>query len=264
MRTIMLAVLGAALCLLGPAREAAAIGCFPVAGLEPRLVPAAWRLAELPAGATARLTFLGHASFLIETAGGVSAVTDYNAYVKAPFAPDVVTMNNAHGTHHTDFIEPGVGHVLRGWNPEGGEARHDLRLEDLRVRNIPTSVHGRYGDQANSNSIFVFEIGDLCIAHLGHLHHRLTEQHLAELGVIDVVLVPVDGRWTMSQEEMADVVRQIGAPLVIPMHYFGSSVLARFLALVEGEYAVVTSDSPELLLSRATLPSRTVMVLPGR
>ena len=38
------------------------------------------------------------------------------------------------------------------------------------------------GDQTNSNSIFVFEVADLCIAHLGHLHQLLTDQQLAELG----------------------------------------------------------------------------------
>jgi L-ascorbate metabolism protein UlaG (beta-lactamase superfamily) len=172
-------------------------------------------------------------------------------------------MNNAHGTHYTDLVEPGVKHVLRGWNPAGGVAEHDLTYLDLRVRNVPTSVHGRSGAQGNSNSIFVFEVEDLCIAHLGHLHHVLTDQHLAELGVIDVVLVPVDGTWTMSQEEMAQVVRQIGAPVVVPMHYFGSSVLGRFLALVEGEYAVEMRETPELVLSRATLPAKAVVVLPG-
>jgi L-ascorbate metabolism protein UlaG (beta-lactamase superfamily) len=249
--------------MLGIAGPALASGCFPVADLAPRLMPASLRTAALPEGATVRLTFLGHASFLIETAGGASAVTDYNGYIKAPRAPDVVTMNNAHGTHYTDAVEPGVKHVLRGWNPAGGVAEHDLTYLDLRVRNVPTSVHGRSGAQGNSNSIFVFEVEDLCIAHLGHLHHVLTDQHLAELGVIDVVLAPVDGTWTMSQEEMARVVHQIGAPVVIPMHYFGSSVLGRFLALVEGEYAVQMRETPELVLSRATLPRKTVVVLPG-
>ncbi|HEX6015678.1 MAG TPA: MBL fold metallo-hydrolase, partial [Geminicoccaceae bacterium] len=103
--------------VLGAAGPALASGCFPVAGLAPRLVPVSLRTAALPGGATARLTFLGHASFLIETAGGASAVTDYNGYVKASQAPDIVTMNNAHGTHYTDAVEPGVKHVLRGWNP---------------------------------------------------------------------------------------------------------------------------------------------------
>lgn len=263
MGSIAPAALGGFVLWLGLLGSAFASGCFPVAGIEPRLAPAAWRTAALPAGATVRLTFLGHASFLIETRGGVRAVTDYNAYVGAPATPDIVTMNNAHDTHWTAFVAPGVKHVLRGWNPAGGEARHDLTYRDLRVRNIPTSMHGRAGAQGNSNSIFVFEIEDLCIAHLGHLHHRLTGQHLAELGVIDVVLVPVDGRWTMSQEEMAEVIRQIGAPVVIPMHYFGSAVLARFLELVEGEYELMMSETSTLVLSRASLPQRRVVVLPG-
>jgi L-ascorbate metabolism protein UlaG (beta-lactamase superfamily) len=172
-------------------------------------------------------------------------------------------MNNAHGTHYTSLVPPGVQHVLRGWDPSGGEARHDLIWRDIRVRNIPTAVHGRSGDQTNSNSIFVFEIGDLCIAHLGHLHQSLTSQQLAELGIIDVALVPVDGTWTMSHAEMAQVVRQIGAPVVVPMHYFSASVLSGFLREIEGEYRIEMHDSPELLLARASLPQRTVVVLPG-
>lgn len=248
---------------------ASADGCFPVARapVPPARVQLAnlGDLAAIPAGATLQLTFLGHSSFLIETARGVTAVTDYNAYVRAPAAPDVVTMNNAHDSHYTDFVDPAVRHALRGWNPEGGEARHDVTLEDLRVRNIPTSVHGRSGAQGNSNSIFVFEAGDLCVAHLGHLHHELTREHLGELGQIDVVLVPIDGAYTMAQDQMARVVDSIGAPLVIPMHYFGSSTLGRFLALAEASHEVVMSETPTVALSRATLPAdKRVLVLPGR
>ena len=258
---VLLAALLWPLLLVGGAR---AEGCFPVASAEPKILLATSETSALPAGATARLTFLGHASFLIESANGATAVTDFNGYVGTPLVPDIVTMNNAHDTHYTSFSPPGVQHVLRGWNPAGGEARHDLRWRDMRVRNIPTAVHGRIGDQTNSNSIFVFEIGDLCIAHLGHLHQILTAQQLAELGIIDVVLVPVDGTWTMSHAEMAEVIRQIGAPVVVPMHYFGASVLGRFLAEIEDEYRIDMRDSPELLLARSNLPQRTVIVLPGR
>ena len=249
---------------------AAAAGCFPVASTpSPLLHLANLGLprvsAAIPAGATVQLTFLGHSSFLIETARGVTAVTDYNAYVRAPTAPDIVTMNNAHDSHYTDFVDPAVKHALRGWNPAGGEAQHDVTLEDLRVRNIPTSVHGRSGSQGNSNSIFVFEASDLCVAHLGHLHHELTREHLGELGQIDVLMVPVDGSYTMAQDQMARVIETIGAPLVIPMHYFGSSTLARFLTHVEPTHEVVFAESSTVALSRATLPaSPRVLVLPGR
>lgn len=256
--------LAIAACWLVMPLPALASGCFPVAGLEAKLVLADWPTAAVPAGATARLTFLGHASFLLETAGGATAVTDFNAYVGSPTVPDIVTMNNAHDTHFTSLVPPGVDHVLRGWNPAGGEARHDVTHLDLRVRNVPTAVRGRSGPQGNSNSMFVFEVEDLCIAHLGHLHQVLTDQQLAELGVIDVALVPVDGTWTMSQEEMVEVIRQVRPTVVIPMHYFGSAVLGRFLTLVEGEYRVDLSEQPELLLARANLPQKTVVVLPGR
>mgnify|MGYP006290445073 FL=1 len=256
-----LAAVAAVLALLPT--TAVALGCFPIAQAPARLQPVSLTPVALPDGATARLTFLGHASFLIETRGGVSAVTDYNGFVVPAETPDIVTMNNAHSTHFTDAVEPGVSHVLRGWVPGGGLAMHDVLEGDLRVRNVPTSVRGRQGARTNSNSIFVFEVEDLCIAHLGHLHHRLEDHHLAELGIIDVLLVPADGRWTLPHGAAADVVEQIRPSVVVPMHYFGRSVLEGFLAELSAEWEVVVSDGPTVLLARETLPSRQVLVLPG-
>jgi L-ascorbate metabolism protein UlaG (beta-lactamase superfamily) len=252
-----------AVCGLACPLPVLASGCFPVAGLDPVLEPVAFRTASLPDGATARLTFLGHASFLLETKGGATAITDFNGDVGAPLVPDIVTMNNAHDTHWTPVVPEGIDHVLRGWNPAGGEARHDVTHLDLRVRNVPSSVHGRSGLQGNSNSMFVFEVEDLCIAHLGHLHQLLTDQQLAELGLIDVALVPVDGAYTMSHQEMVEVIRQLRPAVVVPMHYFGSAVLGRFLDLIAGDYRIELKESPELLLARSDLPRRTVVVLPG-
>jgi L-ascorbate metabolism protein UlaG (beta-lactamase superfamily) len=200
---------------------------------------------------------------LIESRGGVSAVTDYNGYNTAPITPDIVTMNNAHSTHFTDNVEPGVTHVLRGWVPGGGLAEHDVTMDDLRVRNVPTSVRGREGGRTNSNSIFVFEVEDLCIAHLGHLHHRLEDYHLGEMGIIDVLLVPVDGMWTLPHAAAAAVIDQVRPAMVIPMHYFGRSVLEGFLAELSEEWEVVVSETPTVTLARDTLPYRQVLVLPG-
>jgi L-ascorbate metabolism protein UlaG (beta-lactamase superfamily) len=251
-------VLAAALAVLLPG-AAAASGCFPSAGLVLRAVPAA-----LSSDASVELTFLGHSTFLIESRAGTRAVTDYNAYVRSPVTPDIVTMNNAHDTHYTETIEPGVKHILRGWSPTGGAAEHDMILGDLRVRNVPTAVHGRVGDQALGNSIFVFETTDLCIAHLGHLHHVLLDTQVGEIGEIDVLLVPIDGFYTMSQEEMAQVIDQIGPAVVVPMHYFGAERLGRFLQLMSDRWEVVMAETPTLALSRATLPWRQIIVLPGR
>jgi hypothetical protein len=144
--------------------------------------------------------------------------------------------------------------VLRGWDPAGGVADHHLEYRDIRVRNVPTNVRELGGTRYNGNSIFVFEVADLCIAHLGHLHHTLTATHVAELGAIDVVMAPVDGTYTLNQEEMIEVLRQIGPKLVIPMHIFSRASLERFLAKAEGFYAVRWEPSPTLVLFRTELP----------
>ena len=72
---------------------------------------------------------------------------------------------------------------------------------------MPTNARDWGGGAAriNGNSIFIYAVGDLCIAHLGHLHHRLTKEHLEELGRIDVLMVPIDGAYTMGLPLMVDV-----------------------------------------------------------
>ncbi len=230
----------------------------PVASRAPLM----WRAAL--ASTEVGLTFLGHASFLIESPAGVTIVTDFNGYHRPRFTPDIVTMNNAHSTHYTDHPDAGIKYVLRGWDPAGGVAVHNLGYQDVHIRNVPTNVRDYGGTRYNGNSIFIFEIGDLCIAHLGHLHHVLTPEHLADIGQIDVVLVPVDGTWTMDQTGMLEVIDQLHPPLLIPMHYFGPRTLELFLARVREKYSVRLSETPSITLSRASLPTRPeALVLPG-
>jgi L-ascorbate metabolism protein UlaG (beta-lactamase superfamily) len=236
--------------------------CFPIASSEPAVLPAAFQRTALSPG-TVQLTFLGHSSFWIESAGGATAITDYNGMILPPQTPDIVTMNNAHSTHYTDYVDPTVKHVLRGWDPKGAVALHDVTHLDMHVRNVPTNVRDFGGVRTNGNSIFVFEVADLCIAHLGHLHHLLTDVHLGELGMIDVLLTPVDGSYTMAQELMVEVIQQIQPAVIIPMHYFGPSTLSRFISLIGDRYEVEIADTPSVVLSRHTLPYRKVLVLPG-
>jgi L-ascorbate metabolism protein UlaG (beta-lactamase superfamily) len=254
----LLALAGAAaiVLLLATAAQAACTGV--VAG-------GLLRLAVGGSEPSVSLTFLGHASFLIESPEGVRIVTDYNDAIRAPVTPDIVTMNNAHPTHYTDTVEPDIKYVLRGWDPAGGVATHRLEYRDVRIHNVPTNVREFGGTRYNGNSIFVFDIADLCIAHLGHLHHTLTQTHLAELGAIDVVLVPVDGAWTLNQDDMIEVLRQIKPKIVIPMHIFTQATLDKFLTKIGDLYSVRTASSRTLVLTRSELPvNAEVVVLPGR
>jgi L-ascorbate metabolism protein UlaG (beta-lactamase superfamily) len=212
------------------------------------------------------LTFVGHATFLIETPQGVRIATDYSDGTRPPVTPNVATMNKAHSTHFSYHPDPGIQHVLKGWNPAGGPAVHDLTVQDVRIRNVSTNIRSYGGaTEYDGNSIFVFETAQLCIAHLGHLHHTLSSEHLRKLGRIDVLLVPVDGGYTLETFDMIEVLRAINAPLMIPMHFFGASTLNRFLASAREHFPVEYSDTAAVSLSRANLPKRPkILVLPGR
>ena len=235
-----------------------------VAGDVPRVVPAAARFAAL-ASDQVRITFIGHATFLIESPRLVRIATDYNDYVKPPIMPDIVTMNHAHSTHYTDRPDAAIKYVLRGWRDDGKPATYDITYEDVRVRNVPTNIRDwNGGTERNGNSIFIFEVGGLCVAHLGHLHHTLTQQQLDDMGRIDVVMAPVDGSYTLDTEGMIEVLGAIKAPLIIPMHFFSTYGLDRFLQQLGSKYPVDYNETPSLVVSRATLPpTPKVVVLPG-
>jgi L-ascorbate metabolism protein UlaG (beta-lactamase superfamily) len=263
----MRVITGVALISLAMPCSAAAQGripsdCVALAMGPERLRPAAFGDA-LP-GDSVRLRFIDHASFLIETAGGLTAVTDYTGFTgSADLVPDVVTMNNAHSTHWTPVPDPRIPHVLQGWAEAGRAADHHLDLGEMLVRNVPTDTRGPDGDaRADGNSVFVFEVAGLCIGHLGHLHHVPTPEDIAMIGRLDVVMVPVDGGYTLPVETMAEVVRRFRSSVVVPMHWFSGASLERFLAEIAGSFDVVEVGGAEIVLSLDRLPRRpTVMVL---
>jgi len=238
-----------------------------IASQRPRATPASLRLAlntdEI------RVNYIGHSTFLIESPQGVRIATDYNDYVKPQALPDIVTMNHAHSTHYTDQPSPRIAHVLRGWGPSPDRpARHDVSLRDVRVRNVPTNIRSWIdgGTERHGNSIFIFEVAQLCIGHLGHLHHTLNQQQLDEIGRLDVVFAPVDGSMTLDSDGMMEVLQALKAPLIIPMHFFSRYTLDRFLGRAqELKWAVETAAVPSVVISKATLPATPkVLALPGR
>jgi L-ascorbate metabolism protein UlaG (beta-lactamase superfamily) len=236
-----------------------------VAGNSPHLVPAALQLAALNPDQV-RITFIGHATFLIESPQLVRIATDYNDYVRPPVVPDIATMNHAHDTHYTDHPDPAIKYVLRGWGPSPEEpAIWDLKYRDVRVRNVPTNIRNwNGGTERYGNSIFIFEIANMCIAHLGHLHHTLTQQQLNDIGRVDVVMAPVDGNYTLDLDGMFEVLTALKAQIIIPMHFFGGYTLDRFLERAKEQWPVERADVPSVVVSKTTLPkSPKILVLPG-
>jgi len=215
---------------------------------------------------TVELTFLGHSTFLIRTAKDATAVTDYNGYIRAPFAPDIVTMNHAHSSHYSEVIEPGVKYVLKGWMEKGKIPSYDVTVRDLHVTNVPTNIREEAGDSGwAGNSIFIFKSASMCIVHLGHLHHRLIPSHAAKVGMVDVLLAPIDDGYTMPQSLLVQVIDDLKPNVVVPMHYGFGGTLETFLATMKlRKFAIKIAESRSHRFNKATLPRQpTVLVLQG-
>ncbi len=259
----------AALCLMAApalAQDRIPSHCIALAEGIARVMPASFG-APLAAD-TVRLRYLSHASFAIETPGGLVAVTDYVGFTGTrAFTPDVVTMNNAHSTHWTAAPDPAIPHVLQGWGDAVEPADYHLDLGEMLVRNVPTDVRGwgEGGVRRDGNSIFIFEAAGLCIGHLGHLHHIPDAAQFAAIGRLDVVMVPVDGGYTLDLASMEAVVRRLRSSIVVPMHWFSGASLERFLTEMADEFDVVRLEQADIELSLDRLPGRpTIMVLqPG-
>ncbi len=234
-------------------------GCAPIALTPPKIWVAA------TADPALAITFLGHASFLLETPAGIRAVTDYSGAFAPAEPPDLVTMNHAHSSHYTMVPDARIRYVLHGWQEGPRPPAHDVRVGDLHVTNLPTNIRDwNGGTEVNGNSVFIFESAGLCVAHLGHLHHLLDAADLDLLGRIDVLMVAVDGGYTLSQTDARTVIDQIHPRVVLPMHFFTRDRLLSFLAMMRDGFEVQVQESPMVVLSRATLPERpTVIVLPG-
>jgi L-ascorbate metabolism protein UlaG (beta-lactamase superfamily) len=242
--------------------------CMAMSNATPRATPVALRQAVAGTNDVA-ITYAGHSTYFIDTPGGVRIATDYSGAYQIGRLPDVVTMNRAHSTHYTLFPDPRIPHVLHGWGDDGQAAHIDERIGDVYIRNVTTDIRRYWGEEAggemikDGNSIFIFEVAGLCIGHLGHLHVPLDDSHLAAIGRIDILMVPIDGTYTMSLDGISDITRRLRASVVLPMHRFATP-LEEFMHRIGQQFAIDVRTERTLTISRDTLPGTpTVIILDG-
>jgi L-ascorbate metabolism protein UlaG (beta-lactamase superfamily) len=242
--------------------------CLAMAHALPSATPVSLSLAAAKIDEVA-ITYAGHSTYYIDTPGGVRIATDFSGAYTTGRLPDVVTMNRAHSTHYSLFPDPRIPLVLHGWNDDGSPARINQRVGDVLIRNVTTDIRRYLFDNSNAamikdgNSIFIFEVAGLCIGHLGHLHVKLDDSHFAAIGRLDIVMVPIDGTYTMSLDGISDITRRLRASVVLPMHRF-MTPLDEFMRKIGQDFAIDVRTERTLSISRQTLPSApTVIILDG-
>lgn len=162
------------------------------------------------------ITYHGHSQFLLESGNVFRILTDpYDAHVGYSMrdeAVDLVLISHKHGDHsfeekltspHRTIREAGEYSVAPGVNVTAIESDHD----------------DEGGSKRGKTLLFVVEAEGLRVVHLGDLGRVLTEEEVARLGRVDVLMVPVGGFFTLDAAAAAKVAEQLQARVVIPMHY---------------------------------------------
>ena len=172
----------------------------------------------------ATLHYFGHSFFQLVTSRGTRIVMDPLAPGWYP-VPDVsahaVTIGREHQNHNWFPIVKGRPQLLRGlretdlgyeWNPVR------TTVLDVLVYSVPIYVSRPNGDLFKG-AAFAFDLGRLCVVHLGDLSHKLTPRHLKQFGKVDVALVPIGDNFTMGPEDAARAIHMIQPGIAIPHHY---------------------------------------------
>ncbi len=201
------------------------------------------------------IEWYGHSSFLIQSGSQTKVVADPNFNVTPGIQADAVTVSNDHFTHNNTGAVTGNPIILRGitfrqtWNPIR------TSVKDITIVNIPSQRGPSWG--AIANSIFVYEMGSLCLAHLGNIGHLLSAEQEKVLSHVDIMMIPIDAMTNLAFEDILKVIEQVKPPIVIPMHYDVARQGELFSAFVKEKYQVRQIGGSQLTLSRSMLPKAT-------
>jgi len=161
------------------------------------------------------INFCGHSYFKIESKGTVIAVDPYSKEVglkPARFKADIALISHDHSDHNNEKALMGDYFLLKG----PGE----IEKFGIFIEGIPSFHDGRSGHDRGPNTIFIINVENIKIAHLGDLgEKKLREETVEKLSDIDILMIPVGGSVTISADEAISIINQIEPKIVIPMHY---------------------------------------------
>jgi len=208
------------------------------------------------------LSFLGHAAFKIK-GKEATIVTD-------PFDPksvgfdfpkvkaDIVTVSHDHDDHN--FVE-GVG-----GEPFIISGPGEYEVSGVQIFGVKAYHDNKKGAERGKVTLYLMELDDLSLVHLGDLGHKLDHHQVEELNSVDILMVPVGGIYTINAETAAEVVAQLEPKIVIPMHYQTPELkLPRKLDPVEKFLEQMGEENvrreKKLKVSKSSLPDDTEVVV---
>ena len=206
------------------------------------------------------IEYFGHNFFQITSKRGTKIITDPLAPGMHPtpvVTPDVITVGREHPNHNYVELARGKPIILRGLANYGAEwNKISTTIGDVFIYSVP--IYQQQFGNALKGAAFVFDLGTVCIAHLGDLSHKLTPEELKAFGKVDVAMIPIGGTFTMPPDTAREVLQQLKPKIAIPMHYReNASLLSMFLTGFKNRHL----PGNTLVVSKDALPAPTEIVV---
>lgn len=196
----------------------------------------------------------GQSSFRLKGKNAVVVTDPYDektAKYPRDVEADIVTVSHDHADHNAVAKVSGSPFVVNG----PGE----YEVKGVSVIGIPVWHDDKKGAERGANTVYVIEMEGLRICHLGDLGHKLEQGSLDEIGSVDIVMIPVGGKYTIDAKVACEVAKQIDPWIVIPMHYGGE--LAEVSEFVK-EYGKGTVEPVQkLTITAEKLPGEQMLVV---
>jgi len=207
-----------------------------------------------------KIKYLGHACFVITSDTGIRIITDpYETseiltYGEITEAADAVTVSHDHFDHNNVA-------AIRG-NPK--VAKGTTKVKGMEFQGIPTYHDNTGGKQRGKNTIFCFYVDGIRVCHLGDLGHWLSDSQVAELGEVDILLIPVGGNYTIDAKIATAVYNQIKPKVVIPMHFRTEKSFPEIAGIgdfMQEKTNVSQLDTSEIEFIEGKLPKSTQIIV---
>ncbi len=212
-----------------------------------------------------KVKWYGHAAFLITSDQGTKIITDpYEpgafggqlSYGKIRDQVDIVLTSHDHADHNYTKDLPGTPQIVKGSGPQTSKG--------ISMKGIPTYHDPSKGSERGTNTIFTFKVDHVQLCHLGDLGHLLSDKELAEIGPVDILLIPVGGFFTIDPKEATRVAEQIKPKILIPMHFKTEKCgfpIAPVEDFLKGKKNVRRAKASEATFEKATLPQQMEIVV---
>jgi L-ascorbate metabolism protein UlaG (beta-lactamase superfamily) len=169
-----------------------------------------------------KITYHGHATFLIEADGTKILIDPYDDKVGYPVPSveaDAVLVSHEHADHTNVAMAKGKPSVVRGLADGDWRKLVKQPVGKVAVSSVPTYHDDTQGSQRGRNTVFILETEGLRVVHLADLGHLLDHAQATAIGHPDVVMIPVGGYYTIDAAQAKQVLDGLQPKVVIPMHY---------------------------------------------